>query len=306
MVDLRQLFDRAARQHGLVGPHDIAAMDLSRQQVHRLCTGAILERVGPGTFAVGGHPATWHQRVLAACFTTGGVASHRTAAILHHLLGPAPERDIDVIVARSSPRHAVAGARLHSTTWLPGDDVLPVEGIPCTSVARTSLLLAAPVAGLDDRSFAELVDRAVERGLASDPWLWWHLERTRRRGRPGVARLERTLVGRDPTRATESWLERRFLELLEAHGLPLPRCQARIERDGAFVARVDFLYDGARLVIEVNGHAHHSSRSQLAHDAARRNELHLAGYRVLEFTYDQIVRDPEHVAGAVRAALHHR
>jgi len=53
----------------------------------------------------------------------------------------------------------------------------------------------------------------------------------------------------------------------------------------------------------VNGHEHHASRDQLAADAERRARLVLAGFTVLDFTYDQIVRDPAAVARIVRAAL---
>ena len=102
---------------------------------------------------------------------------------------------------------------------------------------------------------------------------------------------------------TESWLERETLRVLANAGLPAPICQARIAPKGAFVARVDFLYPDHLVVIEVNGHAWHSTRDQVAADAARRRQLVLAGYLVLDFTYDDIVSSPQLVVTQVRAAL---
>ena len=54
---------------------------------------------------------------------------------------------------------------------------------------------------------------------------------------------------------------------------------------------------------EVTGHEFHASRDQRAADADRRNRLLLAGYQVLEFTYDDVVRHPERVIATLREAL---
>lgn len=101
---------------------------------------------------------------------------------------------------------------------------------------------------------------------------------------------------------TESWLEREYLALLERSALVLPRVQARIARHGAFVARVDFVYDDVPLVQEVLGHTHHASERQLITDAERRNRLQLEGYTVLEFLSDDVVNRPAFVVRTLRAA----
>jgi very-short-patch-repair endonuclease len=149
----------------------------------------------------------------------------------------------------------------------------------------------------------DAVDVAIRDRKATEAWLYWRLERLRRRGRPGVRRFEAVLAGRRTDGATESWLEREFLRVLRGAALPLPICQERVDHHGSFVARVDFLYADRRIVIELSGYEHHSTRVQTAADAERRTDLVLAGYRVIELTYDDVVRRPEWVIARIREAL---
>ena len=259
--------------------------------------------VGRRGYRLAGFPTTRHQAVLLACAEIGGVASHATAAELHGLVDRSPNGRIHVLAARrANSRHGSDLAVVHTTTRLPIDDVTTIDTIPCTSVARTLLLLAGEP-GADAERLRDLVDAAIRDGKASDAWMWWRLERLRCRGRSGVTLLAAILSVRADGEVTESWLERRFLAVVTAAGLPTPRCQQRIDHLGVFVGRVDFLYEAEHLVIEVNGHAFHSTPDQLGRDAARRARLQLAGYRVLEFTYDQLVRGPDAVVATIREAL---
>ena len=190
---------------------------------------------------------------------------------------------------------------MHTTTNLPAADLIEVDGIRCLSVARTLFSLAGMVPALPLDRVRGAVDDAVRLGLATDPWLWSRLEALRCRGRTGVTAFEQILSARAAS-STESWLEREYLRVTIDGGLPLPICQARIEAKGAFAARVDFLYPDLRIVIEVSGAVAHASAAQRAADAARRNRLLLEGYLVLEFTYEQVVGEPEAVVAAVREA----
>ncbi len=194
-------------------------------------------------------------------------------------------------------------AQVHTSTNIPPDDVLMVRGVPCLSVARTLLSLAALVPEISTDRLKGTVDDAVTRRLASDPWLWSRLEALRCRGRNGVSAFEEVLADRAGGQATESWLEREALRVLEAAGLPLPVCQARVAPQGAFVARVDFLYPDQRVVIEVSGHTWHRTKAQVDADVRRRRELVLTGHVVLEFTYDDVVERSCEMVRQVTAAL---
>jgi very-short-patch-repair endonuclease len=66
---------------------------------------------------------------------------------------------------------------------------------------------------------------------------------------------------------------------------------------------VDILFEKARLVLEIDGWETHSSRTAFEHDRRRRNELVLAGFVVLNFTWRQLQDDPAWVIRCVRRAL---
>lgn len=303
MADLQDLFDLAESQHGLLTRAQLREAELSRARLRSLMDRGELRPVGRRTLRVAGAPRTTLQRVAFACLDTGGDASHLTSTWMHTVAGfPAPLLP-EVTVTRRSYSYDHRLVRVHTSTNLTADDRVVVSGIPCLSVARTLFSLASLVPELSVERVKGAVDDAVAAGLATDPWLWARLEALRCRGRNGVAVFEQVLMERAGGTVTESWLERETLRVLREAGLPEPLCQQRVERQGAFVARVDFLYPHHRVVIEVNGHAWHSTRDQVTADAARRRHLALEGYIVLDFTYDDVVRHPQLVVAQVRAAL---
>jgi hypothetical protein len=287
----RALAERSAAQLGLITDVQLRDLDVDRRRRARLEAGGWLVRVGTRTYRVGAAPDTWESRVLLACLDVDGVASHRTAARLHPLPShPWARVPIEVTIRKGRGSGESDLAIVHTSTSLPIDDIVQVGPIPTTSIARTVLGLAAlvPEVALDD--VREVIDVAVQQRLASDEWLWWLLERRRCRGRNGVSTLEDLLSDRAGRGRTESWLERTFLEVVAAGGFVLPQVQRRIRARGAFVARVDAFWS-PDLIAEVSGAATHTTRRQQSVDAARRTRLGAAGFRFLEFTYDQVVHD---------------
>ncbi len=131
----------------------------------------------------------------------GAVLSHRTAAALHELRRT-DRRKIDVTVpSRRGRAHSTID--IHRSTTLTGADVTVLNGIPCTTVARTLFDLAAVVNRRSlERAFdqAEILD-VFDLGAIED-----QLERNRTR--PAAAKiralLEEHYIGTTPT---ESELE---------------------------------------------------------------------------------------------------
>jgi very-short-patch-repair endonuclease len=66
--------------------------------------------------------------------------------------------------------------------------------------------------------------------------------------------------------------------------------------------RVDFLL-GDRLVIEVDGREFHGDHLGFENDRTRDAKLSALGYRVLRFSYAQVVHRPDEVMTSIRAAL---
>jgi hypothetical protein len=169
-------------------------------------------------------------------------------------------------------------------------------GIPSTNEARTLIDL---VAGMSFRDGVVVVEAA----LRADPQLAGELAHERRRGLPrrGALTVQRVLDFASPL--SESVLESHASVLWAERGLPAPIQQAVIRLDGRFVARVDFLWPAARLVVEVDGLAKYDAAGTLQDEKARQNRLVAAGYTVLRFTWQDIRMRPDSVVRQVTAAL---
>lgn len=60
-------------------------------------------------------------------------------------------------------------------------------------------------------------------------------------------------------------------------------------RTGQFVGRVDFAWSKERLVVETDGFAFHADRRAYRADRRRGNALVLAGWRLLRFSWEDVV-----------------
>jgi hypothetical protein len=103
----------------------------------------------------------------------------------------------------------------------------------------------------------------------------------------------------------DSVLEEAFMAALRDAGLPLPDTQAVLTApDNSYIMRADFYYPAQKLAVLTDGRTYHTgSVAKIVEDLDRRNALALAGYRLLEFTYAQVVGEPEAVIQVMRSAL---
>ena len=118
-------------------------------------------------------------------------------------------------------------------------------------------------------------------------------------------------VGSCAPRAQRSWAsglsesagESRTRWLLLTLGLPLPEQQARImDRDGVFVARVDFLYRDRRVVVEFDGMLKYDDPAALRQEKLREDRLRELGYEVVRLTWADLA-DPRGVRRKLMAAF---
>lgn len=239
---------------------------------------------------------------MVACVDGGGVATEGTACWLHGIGAFGPGRPPSVVALEGVRDYRLDGAAVHSATRLHRRDVVRVRGIPTLGVARSLFSLAAAVPRIPLVVVENAVDEAVRDGKATDRWLRDTLQRIRCRGRNGVSTFE-SILDRRALGPTESWLEREFLRLVDAAGLPRPKVQQVVRRERQMAARVDFLYQRQGIVVEVTGQVGHSLVAQRASDARRRNAIAGSGLLVLEFTHEQITREPDYVVAEVRAQL---
>lgn len=269
-LDLLRL---AVRQHGVLHDAQLTRRGLTRRMIDQRAETGRLTRLHDGVFSWGHSALRREGRWLAAMWACGpgAVLSHRTAAALH---GIGREFGTDVHVSTTRAVHSREGIVVHRVHGLDPVDVQRRELLRVTRVARTVVDLAdvaewSEVRGAVDalRRFSPAELRDAQRRAPN------------RRGRGVVMRL----LEADEAH-TKSELERRFLRFVRRHGLPRP--------DGLniWVAgfKVDCLYADARLVVELDGRAHHERRGQMAADRLRDEGYQLAWLRVQRLLWDDL------------------
>src|SRR5688500_2943897 len=130
----RRLARRAAKQLGLLTRAQLTAIGLSRGQIARLVANGRLVEIAGGVYHVGGAPTSRLVDLAAACLSTGGGASHRSAGHLQGLLDLAPSR-CEVTVG--STKGTRQGPVVHRSMDLVARDIIRVDGIRTTNATRT-------------------------------------------------------------------------------------------------------------------------------------------------------------------------
>jgi very-short-patch-repair endonuclease len=287
----------AERQHGVISLPQLGRLGLSPSAVRERVQVGRLHGIHRGVYAVG-HPlltaeGRWTAAVLAC--GEGAVVSHRSAAVLWGLRAGGGSR-VDVSAGRRTGRTR-AGIRIHWRPSLAPVDLTACSGIPCTSVARTLLDLAAI---LRAGELENACDRAEQLRLYDGRALNELLARAQ--GERGTKRLRDTLEKLDPSGVlTRTEIERLMLALCRDHPLPQPVVNGWIQLEGVGFSP-DFLWPEAKLIVETDGATH---RTRRAFEADRRRDQLLAeaGYTTLRFTWRQITGEPERVARTIAAVL---
>lgn len=266
----------AARHHGVVTLAQLTTAGLGANAVSKRVQAGRLHRLHRGVYAVGHDGISIHGRWVAAVLALGdgAVLSHRSAAELWGLLKP-EAGPVDVSVPSRSGRARRRGIRPHRSPSLLDDphSRLPVrtvrDGIPVTSVARTLEDLRGSV---PPRLYRKAVRQAELAGFALG----------------SVVRGDRT----------RSDLERDFLALCRAYGIPPPEVNAQIGR-----WTVDFLWRRERLVVETDSYRYHRGSIAFEDDHARDLDLRRRGFTVRRYTGAQIRDHSAAVVADLREVL---
>jgi Transcriptional regulator, AbiEi antitoxin/REase_MTES_1575 len=280
----------AERQHGVVSLPQLQCLGLSARAVRDRVAAGRLTRIHRGVYAVGHGRLTQRGRWMATVLAYGpeAVLSHRSAAALHGIR-PNNRRKVDVTVPSPSAR-ARPGIDVHRSTTLQAADITTIDGIPCTSLARTLLDLAEVV---DRRSVERAVGEAEVRRIFDLRAVEDVLSRAiGRRGAPVLQSVLADYVG--PT-LTDEELEERFLTLCRAAGLPTPEVNAWITLDDGIAYKIDFLWRAEHLAVETDGWESHGTRQSFENDRRRDRLLRLAGWEVIRFTWRDVEREPDEV-----------
>ncbi|MBK5232347.1 MAG: type IV toxin-antitoxin system AbiEi family antitoxin domain-containing protein [Thermoleophilia bacterium] len=294
----------AGRQHGVITRKQALEAGLPPELIASRVRKGWLVLVFRGVYAVGLAMLDRRGRWMAATLAAGpeAVLSRRSAAALHGLIAPR-SGPIEVTrfaggsrrkVSMASPGSRRFNVVVYRTKALPERDVTIIEGIPVTSLARTTLDLAASES-LD--GMKSVLGESERLRIFSRPDLIEVAERGR--GWPGTTNLQRALSEWDPQEVeTRTKLEEAMLRLCRAHGLPTPEVNSLF---GPYLP--DFLWREARLIVEVDGFETHGTFRAFKGDRRRDVDLMLERFRVARFAWDDLVNYPDDTAARIRGLL---
>jgi very-short-patch-repair endonuclease len=284
----------AGRQHGVLTVAQLRECGLDRGAIEHRLAARRLQPLWRGVYSFGHKELTVEGRLIAAVLACGhgAVLSCRTAAQRWEML-PVWEGPVEVTIARRTGHARRRGIRLHGVRTLDPLDVTVKDGIPITTPAKTLVDLNAAVS---DRQLERAYEQAQIRRLIAPGDLEQALGRAVGRKTRALRRL--IALERRASTVTRSELEERFLALVRRAGLPEPELNQRVAG-----YEVDFLWRRQRRVIEVDGHAYHSTRQATTRDRRKDDDLETAGFRVTRFTADQILHDPDDTAARATRAI---
>jgi very-short-patch-repair endonuclease len=295
--DDRVISELADKQHGVVGRWQLLEAGWSEEEVDGRMRVARFHRLHGGVYAVGHRVLSREGRWMAAVLASGpdAVLSHWSAAALW-MIRPNSRSHIDVTIPHKS--RSWDGIKRHHKA-LPPDEVTVHEGIPVTSVPRTTFDLAASE---DVDTIATMLRESEHRNLWDRLSLPDLVERYP--GRRGVKKVRLVLqrVTEEPSGHTRSKLEERFAPYLRRHRLPMPRFNDWILL-GAKRYQVDCHWPGTGQIVELDGWQSHSTRSAFQDDRERDRRLKVAGYSVIHLTWNQLRDEPEAIAADLRVLL---
>lgn len=286
----------ARSQHGVVARRQLIAAGVSAEAIKKRRASGLLVAVHRGVYGLGGGPYSRLAHFMAAVLAAGdgSAISYVSAAHLLALLRGETARIHVSTPARAGRR---PGLWVHHCAPWRDEERIEVAGIPCTSVARTLVDLAASEP-------ARRVEQAVEQAELQQVFDRRELDRIMARGRAGTGALRKLLAGFAGSTMTRSSLEEAFLALVREAGLPDPELNVPFALGGGRYVEVDALWRRARLAVELDGERYHGGHRSFHGDRAKGAEL-LATLqlRPLRFTDLQVERHPDWVIEMVRGAL---
>ena len=242
------------------------------------------------------NPIEAARAALAAVAEPDSAASHVTAAAVHGLLVPRNLYDREhITIPRPERRPHRTRLQLH-TARLPATDIVVLQGVPVTAIARTLVDLCRhwprldAVCAVEDALRRNLVTKdemeSSSHRLAHTPWI------IRARARFWAADAR-----------SQSPLETQARLALHDARLPAPEPQLMVELPTGDRAYLDLGYRRQRLAIELDGRDVHSLPHAVFRDRARQNALISLGWTILRFTWSDVTRGQDTFVATVAAAL---
>lgn len=278
----------AASRHGAFTRSQAADHGLTHKVISRLLRDGHLREPVPGVLVITGSPPTWRQRLYVASLASkaSGAVATRASGGLHGMdeYGPGP---VELLVP--GRRHIQLPGLVMRQGPLPPEDIVVVDGIRTTGIARTLCDLGS----IDPIQRVTMAFEWAWRTGVSLTWIEQTAQRLEHPTRPGprvvLGLVARARGLREPTASA--------LEVeLDAVVMSLPgvvRQHVVRRADGSFVARPDFAIPELKIAIEGHSRRHHFGFEPEVSDAEREADLVAEGWLVRFITKPQITRPDE-------------
>ncbi len=291
----------AGSQHGVVSRNQMRSLGFSDKATDHALESGRAHRVFRGVYALGHPRITERGRLYAASLACGdsAVISHRSAGALLGLLDKGPVV-IDVIAPPERGRN-IDGIRFHRVRPPRRDEVGTVDGIPCTSPARTLIDLAGTVG---DWTLRSCFERAAQKKYLDIPAIEASMD-PGRRGNRGLRALVDEWRKAAPVAKKgrlKSPLEAKVLPLVLTHNHPAPLLNAPVEIAEGRI-EVDFLWPDHRFALEADSRDFHTTPIAFERDRWRDRELLRAGYTALRVTHAQAETEAQAIAETIASRL---
>lgn len=281
--------------------------------VHGFDSAALVRGIANGTwlnvgrrvYQFASHEFGFEAASCAASLSLGGAISHVSAARMH---GMAPSRRrsssaLWEIHLSSTHRQRAVTRRFgdfvvvrHSVRSLPASHLVDLGWGQATSIERTIVDIAGEIPRPE---LARIIDDQILRSRRFLRSLEVVAGECRAPGKPGSAQIAELLAERSE-QPTESVLEDLFVKICRDLGLT-PTSQFHRSWDPPASGfgtrgRVDFAFEAARLIVEIDGRAYHGQLAQMDLDRSRDRSAMVAGWRTVRFTARMLRTERERVS----------
>jgi very-short-patch-repair endonuclease len=282
------LDDLLRRHDGVITVAQASRAGLSYEAVRRRVCSGHWRPCSAGVYFVDDRPFDDRARVRAAVWGFGdaATASGLAAAWWLDLTRFAPDI-VEVTVPRNSNGRRRTGSRVRRRD-LDAHDVVEDRGLRVTAMPLTII-----EASVRRRDGAKLMDEGLQRHAdLADLWTA-HMRNKGRYGSPAARLLLQ--AAEDGTRSAA---ERLFARLLTQAGITGWKANQRLVG-----YEVDVFFQNTKVIVEVDGFAHHTDPEAFQRDRKKQNALALAGYQVLRFTWLDLTEYPDRVIAEVKRAI---
>ena len=300
---MQRVLTVAAERSGCCTRFDLMDHGLPSTVIEDYRKAGILEPLRSGVYVVPWFVDERTPQFAALASLPMGAVSFLSAGRGYDLPVPADDQGlgIEVTVPIGTGGRSFPGVTVHRTRLPFEVDVVEIDGLRTTSLARTVFDLASRVGPTRLR---HIVQSAMIHGGLEEAELRACYQTLARRGVRGMARLRVVmdeLFRGEPV--PQSILEAKVEAMLVGAGITRLRRQFRPPWFDGVRGTVDFADPAARVVLEVDGRSWHSTSQAMADDRRRDRAAAAHGWVVVRVVADEVALRPSSVIDEIRAVL---